>query len=72
MTRVLLFGFLSRMRQALEADHVVAVASPATRSLSIRESMQVGRVWGVGHTLTLLLFGSVVLVAGNGERSSPG
>ncbi len=60
---LLLTGFLLGMRHALEADHVAAVASLATRNSSIRQTMLHGATWGVGHTITLFIFGSIVLVA---------
>lgn len=62
MTGVLLLGFLIGVRHAVEADHVAAVATLATRSCSIADTVRQGAVWGLGHTLTLLLFGSAVLL----------
>ncbi|WP_293644120.1 sulfite exporter TauE/SafE family protein [Thiolapillus sp.] len=59
---LLIIGFLLGMRHALEADHVAAVASLATRSSSIRQTAMHGAFWGIGHTLTLFIFGSVVLL----------
>jgi hypothetical protein len=62
MISVLLVGLLIGMKHALEADHIAAVASLATRSRSLMETMRVGVAWGLGHTLTLVLCGSLVLV----------
>ena len=62
MTGILLLGFLIGMGHALEADHVAAVASLTTRSRSARQTILQGTFWGAGHTLTLLLFGLVVLL----------
>ena len=59
---LLLLGFVIGMRHAVETDHVAAVASLATRSGSLRDTVRQGAAWGLGHTLTLFLFGSVVLV----------
>lgn len=59
---LLLLGFLIGMRHAVESDHVAAVASLATRSRSITDAVRQGAAWGLGHTLTLFLFGSIVLV----------
>ena len=59
---LLTLGFLLGMRHALETDHVAAVASLATRSRGIGDTVLQGAVWGLGHTLTLFLFGSVVLL----------
>ena len=61
MLSMLLFGLLLGMRHAMEADHVAAVATLATRGRSIGQTMRLGAVWGLGHTLTLLLFGGIVL-----------
>ncbi len=61
MTSLLLMGFVLGMRHALEADHVAAVASLATRSPSVAHAVRQGVVWGLGHTLTLVLFGAIVL-----------
>lgn len=59
---LLLLGFVIGMRHAVESDHVAAVASLATRSRSVADTIRQGAAWGLGHTITLLLFGSVVLV----------
>lgn len=58
---LLLLGFLIGMKHALEADHVAAVASLATGSNSFADTVRQGTVWGIGHTITLLLFGSIVI-----------
>ena len=50
------------MRHAVETDHVAAVATLATRSRSLTEAVRQGAAWGLGHTLTLFLFGSIVLL----------
>jgi len=62
MIEILLMGFLLGMRHAMESDHVAAVASLVTKSPSMRESIRLGSMWGLGHTLTLFLFGSVVML----------
>lgn len=64
MLTVLLLGFLIGMQHAMEADHLAAVASLATRSRSITHTVRQGAAWGLGHTFTLLLFGCVILVLG--------
>jgi ABC-type nickel/cobalt efflux system permease component RcnA len=64
LSSILLLGFLLGMRHALEADHVAAVASLATRGRSVAQTMGLGMAWGIGHTLTLLLFGGAVLLLG--------
>ncbi len=59
---LLSLGFLLGMRHAMETDHLAAVASLATRSHSMGETIRQGAVWGMGHTLTLFAFGSLVLL----------
>ena len=62
MFSILTLGFLIGMRHALEADHVAAVASLASGSKNIRETIFHGAVWGIGHTLSLMAIGSVVVL----------
>jgi ABC-type nickel/cobalt efflux system permease component RcnA len=61
---ILLLGFLMGMRHALEADHLAAVASLATRSRSTGAVVMQGAAWGLGHTLTLLVVGGACLLLG--------
>jgi len=62
MIEILLLGFLLGMRHAMESDHVAAVASLVTKSPSMRESLRLGSMWGLGHTVTLFTFGSAVML----------
>lgn len=64
MFTLLGLGFVLGLRHALEADHAAAVASLATQSRSVFQTMKQGIAWGFGHTVTLFLFGSVVLILG--------
>lgn len=59
---LLLLGLLLGLRHALEADHLAAVASLATRSKSLRSTVLQGVSWGFGHTLTLLVVGGLCLL----------
>jgi ABC-type nickel/cobalt efflux system permease component RcnA len=61
MISLLMLGFLLGMRHALEADHIAAVATLATRTNTIGQAIGQGAVWGLGHTLTLFMFGSMVI-----------
>ena len=65
MMTLLSLGFLLGMRHALEADHAAAVASLALRKNSMSHTVKQGLAWGVGHTITLLAFSSVVLLLGS-------
>ena len=62
MVSVLLLGLLIGMQHALEADHVAAVASIAARAGSVRRVVRHGAVWGLGHSATLLVVGSAVVL----------
>ncbi|MFW0754110.1 hypothetical protein ACN1C3_05070 [Pseudomonas sp. H11T01] len=61
MGELLILGFLLGMRHSMEADHVAAVATLTTRSRSTREAIWLGAVWGLGHTITLLVVFCLVL-----------
>ncbi|NOZ36649.1 MAG: urease accessory protein [Gammaproteobacteria bacterium] len=61
MGSLLLIGLFLGMRHAMEADHVAAVASLTSRNQSLAHTIKQGAAWGMGHTITLFLFGSVVI-----------
>jgi len=61
MGSLLLIGLLVGMRHALEADHVAAVASLVRRKQTLAQTIKQGGAWGFGHTITLFLFGSLVI-----------
>lgn len=61
MIAILFLGFLMGVRHAFDADHLAAVASLATRRRSLRAGVMQGAVWGLGHTLTLLIVGGLCL-----------
>ncbi len=61
MSSLLLLGFLIGMRHAMDADHLAAVAAISTQQNTLRSSIKHGLVWGLGHTTTLFLFGSMVI-----------
>jgi len=61
MTSVLLFGLLIGMQHALEADHVAAVSSLCMGTRSARGIATHGAIWGLGHSLTLLIFAGAVV-----------
>ncbi|MGE0468219.1 MAG: urease accessory protein UreH [Nitrospira sp.] len=57
-------GFLLGLRHALDSDHLAAVSTVLAERPSFLASGAVGLWWGIGHTLTLLLVGSMVLAWG--------
>ncbi len=54
------------IRHAFDADHLAALATLAVRSRSGVETVRVGIAWGLGHALTLIAVGTIVLAAGVG------
>lgn len=61
---ILLLGFFLGMRHATDPDHVVAVATIVSRERSIRAAAPLGAIWGVGHTVTILIVGGAIIVFG--------
>ena len=62
MTSILVLGFLVGFRHAFEPDHIAAMASLATRTTTLQSAISQGAVWGLGHTLTLFVVCSSVLI----------
>lgn len=57
-------ALLVGMSHALEADHVAAVSSMASRQTSLKSIVRTGAIWGLGHTLTLMAFAGAAIVLG--------
>lgn len=64
MFGILSLGFLLGMQHALEADHIAAVSSLASRRSDVRDIVQHGLTWGLGHTLTLFIFAGCAILLG--------
>jgi hypothetical protein len=65
MFGILGLGFLLGMQHALEADHIAAVSSIASRRTEIGDIVKHGLTWGLGHTLTLLAFAGMAILIGH-------
>lgn len=61
---LLAFGFFLGMRHATDADHVIAVSTIVSRERNLRGAAWIGALWGVGHTLTVLVVGGAIIVFG--------
>ncbi|MGQ0646315.1 MAG: HoxN/HupN/NixA family nickel/cobalt transporter [Gemmatimonadaceae bacterium] len=57
-------GFFLGMRHATDPDHVVAVSAIVARHRRIRDAAVVGAVWGIGHTLTIVVVGGAIILFG--------
>jgi nitrile hydratase accessory protein len=55
-------GTLLGMRHALEPDHLAALSVLLTGERSVRKAAWLGAYWGIGHTLTLLAAGTLLVV----------
>ena len=55
-------GFLLGLKHATDADHVVAITTIVSREKSFRRAAWIGGLWGVGHSLTVLLVGGALVV----------
>ena len=64
MFGILGLGFLLGMQHALEADHIAAVSSIATRRSHVTDIVKHGLTWGLGHTLTLFAFAGAAILLG--------
>jgi hypothetical protein len=59
---VLGLGFMLGLRHATDADHVVAVSTIVSRSRTLRSAVLIGMLWGLGHTVTILIVGGAIVV----------
>lgn len=61
---ILAVGFFLGMRHATDPDHVVAVSTIVSREKSIPRAGWIGILWGVGHTITILVVGAAIILFG--------
>lgn len=59
---ILFLGFFFGLKHAVEADHLAAVSAIVTERKSLLSSSFVGGIWGLGHTISLLVVGVFVLL----------
>src|ERR1051325_10353627 len=69
---LLALGFVLGLKHALDADHLAAVSTIATERRSLIGSSFIGALWGLGHTVSLLIAGVLVILFHFeiGERTS--
>ena len=58
---VLALGFLMGMRHATDPDHVAAVSTIVARTRSMGHAAQLGAAWGIGHSVTVMAAGAVMI-----------
>ena len=59
---VLSLGFFLGMRHATDADHVVAISTIVSRERRISSAAMIGGMWGIGHTITILIVGACIIL----------
>src|SRR5436305_1211808 len=61
---ILAIGFFLGIRHATDPDHVVADSTIFIRENTIHRAGWIGILWGVGHTLTILVVGAAIILFG--------
>lgn len=56
------FGLIFGLKHALDVDHLAAVSTIVSESKSLIRSSVIGALWGVGHTISLLAVGVLVIL----------
>ncbi|MBA3558283.1 MAG: sulfite exporter TauE/SafE family protein [Gemmatimonadaceae bacterium] len=59
-----LLGFFLGMRHATDPDHVIAVTTIVAREKTPAGATAIGAVWGLGHTLTIMVVGGGIILFG--------
>lgn len=65
MLAILGLGFAIGLHHALEADHIAAVATIASRHSQPADIVKHGLTWGLGHALTLFALGGAAFLLGH-------
>jgi hypothetical protein len=59
---ILVFGFFLGMRHATDPDHVIAVSTIVSRERSLWKAALIGALWGLGHTITIVVVGAAIIL----------
>src|SRR5712671_7364675 len=59
---IVLLGFVLGMRHATDPDHVIAVTTIVSRERTMLHAALIGALWGLGHTVTILVVGSAIIL----------
>jgi high-affinity nickel-transport protein len=62
LTFALVTSLVLGMRHATDPDHVLAVSTIVSHERSLTRAAGIGALWGVGHTLTILLVGAAIIM----------
>src|SRR5713101_520936 len=61
---IIAIGFFLGMRHATDPDHVIAVSTIVSRQRSMKHAALIGLLWGLGHTITILIVGAAIILFG--------
>ena len=59
---IIAIGFFLGMRHATDPDHVIAVTTIVTNQRKTSRAALIGAMWGVGHTVTILIVGAAIIL----------
>src|SRR5882724_2032875 len=59
---IIALGFFLGMRHATDPDHVIAVTTIVSRERKISRAAWIGVFWGAGHTLTIFVVGTAIIL----------
>lgn len=60
----LVVGFALGLRHATDADHLAAIGAMLRVDPGLRGAVRTGALWGLGHSLTVVLVGAAMVTAG--------
>jgi high-affinity nickel-transport protein len=59
---IIAIGFFLGMRHATDPDHVIAVTTIVSNQRKTSRAALIGAMWGLGHTVTILIVGAAIIV----------
>jgi len=59
---ILAVGFFLGVRHATDPDHVIAVTTIVSRQRNLLRAAMTGIFWGIGHTLTIFVVGTIIIL----------
>src|SRR6202047_3154689 len=59
---IIAVGFFPAMPHATDPDHVIAVTTIVSRQRNLLKAAMTGIFWGVGHTLTIFVVGTIIIL----------
>jgi len=64
LVSIVVIGFFLGMRHATDPDHVIAVSTIVSQQRNSRRAALIGIAWGLGHTVTIFVVGSAIILFG--------